>query len=151
MRKFAIILLGILLSVNGAFATRYVTTTTYPSNPAYNPSIYNNPYRAYQRPVRTDYGRHPRPIYDRPYDNPRYQNRYDANYTQTQTTRVGGLLNSISNMFMGTPTGMTPQVNPYWDGDFYAPNGKQTDYVGRNGWIHTNNQIGSDTGVHIID
>lgn len=150
MKKLAIVFLGLLLSVNGAFATRYVTTTTYPSNPAYNPSIYNNPYRTYQRPIRNGYGKHPRPIYDRPYDNPRYKNRYGVNYTQTNSRR-SGLLNSISNMFFGTPTGMTPQVNPYWDCDFNAPNGKQTDFAGRNGWFHTNEQIGSSTGVHIID
>ena len=151
MRNIFVILLGLILSINCAFATRYVTTTTFPNRPAYNPSIYNNPYRMYQRPSRNHYGRHPRPIYDRPYDNPRYRNRYGASSTQIKTRRVGGLLNSISNMFNGTPTGITPQVNPYWDGDFYAPNGNQTDYAGRNGWVHTNEQIGSGMGVHSID
>lgn len=149
MKKFFVILLGLVLSANGAFATRYVTTTTYPNRPAYNPSIYNNPHRVYQRPPHNNYGRYPRPIYDRPYDNPRYRNRYNS--TSYKTRRVGGLLNSIGNMFIGSPTGVTPQVNPYWDSDFSAPNGKQTDYAGRNGWIHTNEQIGSGMGVHIID
>ena len=149
MQKVFLILLGLLLVSNTANATRYVTTTTYPKTPAYNPSVYNHTYRTYDHSYNQDYAK---PIiYDRPYDNPKYHYRYGADSSSVKTKRVGGLLNSISNMLMGSPTGFTPQVNPYAGGDFYAPNGRQTDYQGRNGWYHSNEQIGSGMGIKILD
>lgn len=80
-----------------------------------------------------------------------YNNNYNNYATPVNNKKWGGLMSTLGTMLMGTPTGMTPQVNPYWDGDFSAPNGRQTDYYGRNGWYHHNDQIGSGTGIHIID
>lgn len=147
MKKSLVLLIGLLFSINVAFATRYVTTYS-PGRPAYNPSIYNSHFHN-PRSYRGNYHRHPRPIYDRPYDNPRYRNRYG--YNSINIGGTGSLFNRISTFFTGTPTGVTPQVNPYWDDDTKNENGKQFDYEGTNGWFHHDEQIGSSTGVHIID
>lgn len=147
MKKSLVLLIGLLFSINGAFATRYVTTYS-PGRPAYNPSVYNHHFHN-PRPYYGNYRRQPRPIYDRPYDNPRYRNRYG--YNSINVGGTGSLFNRISTFFTGTPTGVTPQVNPYWDDDTKNENGKQFDYEGTNGWYHHDEQIGSSTGVHIID
>lgn len=149
MKKVLILLIGFLISTNCAFATRYVTTYS-PGRPAYNPSIYNNHFRHHPGGAfRGNYRRHPQPIYARPYDNPRYRNRYG--YNSINVGGTGGLFSRISTFFTGSPTGVTPQVNPYWDDEARADNGKQVDYEGLNGWYHHNEEIGSGTGVHIID
>ena len=151
MKKLFAIILGILLCSSSALAARYVTTYS-PARPSYTRGIYNgrNNLRNYNRFNRRNYNRYPQRIYDRPYDNPRYINRYGYGYNNYANSG-SGLLNKITTFFTGTPTGMTPQVNPYWNDNFYAPNGKQTDFAGTNGWYHHNDQIGSGVGIKILD
>lgn len=184
MKKLLVIIAGLVLSVNGAFATRYVTTTAYPKTPAYNPSVYNNGYRNINsdkiaQVEQSVYGRTyegqsfdnrlkrlEKSLFNRTYSNLPYEerinnlvvnynnnyNNYNTNYTApVANSRGGGLLNLLGTMLMGTPTGLSPQINPYWTSNPSAPNGRQTDYYGRNGWSHHNEQIGSGMGVHIID
>ena len=203
MKKFLVILAGLLLSVNGAFATRYVTQTYPARNYAYNPSVYNN--GTYNNNYNGNYNstynnsnynnsnyhnvnsnklsQVEKSVYGRTYEGQSYENRlnrlekslfnrtysnlpyderinnlvvnynnnYNNNSAPVNNKKWGGLLNTIGTMFVGSPTGLSPQVNPYWNDNFYAPNGRQTDYYGNNGWYHNNNQIGSGTGIHIID
>ncbi len=83
-----------------------------------------------------------------------YNNSYGGMYPQTgipQQSRWQNLKSTLGTMMFGTTTGITPQVNPYWNRPYYAPNGRQTDYYGNRGWYHRNNQMGSGFGVKILD
>lgn len=180
MKKAFVVLAGVILSVNFAFATRYVTQTYPAPQYAYNPSIYNT----YGDVNTNRLSQVERSVYGRTYDGQSYENRlnrleksvfnrtYSAlpleqrinnlvvnynnsanTYPQPITNKKSGLLNTIGTMLMGSPTGFTPQVNsnPYWNDNFSAPNGRTTDYYGRHGWYHNNDQIGSGVGIKILD
>lgn len=180
MKKISILILGILLSINTVFATRYVTTTT--TTPNYNPSIYNrNTYglssarlsdmeysifgRTYENQnANARLNRLEKSLFNRtysmvPYDERmnnlimQYNNSFQNNYAQvsSRTGKLNNLINNLNGMFYGTPTGITPQVQPYF-GYGNNPNwGRQSSYSGRNGWRTFNENIGGGVGIKLLD
>ena len=61
-------------------------------------------------------------------------------------THCSGLANSLGNFFTnfgGYPTGMTPQI--------YMPGNFGSDYYSNHGWAYNHSNVGSGTGVHILD
>lgn len=183
MRKFSILVFGLLLSINGAFATRYVTHTY--QTPNYNPSIYNqanvqdmnntklsqveqslygrtfesqNPNARLNRLEESVFSRtYPNVPFDQRMNNliMHYNNNFQNNYSQVsnKSSKIDNLINGLSNMFYGVPTGMTPQVQPYYD-DYNSPDsgwGRSSSYYGRNGWRVNNRSLGGGTGIRLID
>lgn len=86
-----------------------------------------------------------------------YNNSYPDSFTRntTRTGKLTNMINGLNNMFYGTPTGLTPQVQPYFGFGTTSPNssdwGRQSSYYGNNGWAIRNEQIGSGVGVKILD
>lgn len=179
MKKLLSVLAGVMLSVNFAFATRYVTQSYPMPDYAYNPSVYNHNYqnintnklsqmehsvfgRTYDgQSYENRLNRLERSVFNRTYSNlpfeerldnlfVNYNNNYNNNYSYPVNSKKG-LINTISTMLMGSPTGLSPQINPYWGSNPSAPNGRQYDYYGRDGWRHQNNNIGSGVGIKILD
>lgn len=85
-----------------------------------------------------------------------YNNNYPNMYSKntTRTGKLGNLINGLSNMFYGTPTGFTPMVNSYNTLNTY-PNssdyGRQYGYYGRDGWRVNNENVGGGVGIKILD
>lgn len=183
MKNLLVLILGLFLSLNTAFATRYVTqtyTTPNYNNYNYNPSVYNQANLYDVNSARLSEVE--QSLYGRTYENQNsnvrlnrleksvfnktypaspfeqrmnnlimnYNNNYQNNYSQISTrgNKINNLINGLNGMFYGTPTGFTPQIQPFG----MQPNwGHRTDYVGSNGWARRNYNVGSGMGVRIID
>ena len=188
MKKFAVVILGLLLSINSAFATRYVTQTYPAPNAAYNynPSIYNRNFqnlnaarlseveqsfygRTYEtQNPNTRMNRLEKSVFNRTYPNLPFDqrmnnlimnynnnstNNYAGNFSQvsSRTGKLNNLINGLNGMFYGVPTGITPQVQPYF-GTGSDPNwGRQSSYYGSKGWRTYNESVGGGTGIRILD
>ena len=163
MKKIFVIAFLFIFSVPAFSAVRYVTTSTpvphsYRTMPHYN--TINRPYTH----VRRNRYNTPRKIrkYNKYRDYNRYNNGLNSYYpgtstyytTGNSTGGLGGFFHNLKTSFFGTPTGLTPPVNPYYS---YGPNsygsnyGDYQDYYGNRGWAIRNKQIGTGTGVQILD
>lgn len=163
MKKFLIIAALFIFSVPAFSAVRYVTTSapmhnSYRTMPRYN--TINRPYTHYHG------NRYNPPPKIRKYN--KYKN-YNRNYnrlrsyypgtstyytTGNSTGGLGGFFQNLKTSFFGTPTGLTPPINPYYS---YGPNsygsnyGDYQDYYSNRGWAMRNKEIGTGTGVQILD
>lgn len=84
----------------------------------------------------------------------RFANNNNTINPVSSNNKVKGIINGITSSFFGTPTGLTPPINPYYSygSNGYGSNyGDYQDYYGNNGWYRKNNSIGNNTGVHILD
>ena len=179
MKKILIVftLLGLIMPAYAA--TRYVTTEPpLPRNYYRNYDIrdYNSNKiadvemkvygRTYQsQNILTRLNRLERSIFNRTYPNTSVEQRINnliVNYNNNSNvtpindsnSKLKNIIDSVSSTFFGTATGMTPPINPYYSygSNGYGSNyGRYQDYYGTNGWMRNNSQIGSGSGVHIID
>ena len=191
MKNIFVLILGLIFSINTAFATRYVTHTyttpkRYNHRYNYNPGVYNHRInsnfnsarladverslygRTYDRQSsKARLNRLEKSVFHRTYpgmplnqrmDNliMNYNNSYPNSFTRntTRTGKLTNMINGLNNMFYGTPTGFTPQIQPYC-GYGVSPNssdwGRQSSYSGNNGWAIHNEQVGSGVGIKILD
>lgn len=70
---------------------------------------------------------------------------YNKRNQIARTNRIKRIVNGINSTFVGVPTGFTPPINdPYY-------NGYGSYYYGNNGWRYYNNNIGTSSGIKILD
>ena len=83
---------------------------------------------------------------------PTYTTTYNPQYYSTPIIRSGGswrgLAGSLGNFFLGTPTGMSPQIYSPFVSDF-APDYSNGMYTNR-GWRLNNMQTGSGVGIKML-
>ena len=68
-----------------------------------------------------------------------------------KTGKINNLINGLNSIFYGTPTGMTPPVQPYYGYGSNPDWGRQSSYYGNKGWRVNNEQLGSGFGIKILD
>lgn len=163
MKKFFVILALFIFSVPTFAATRFVTTSTPMRNHFYRrPSVRSySPIRRTYRPTPREIRRQQRLM--RNYNRyPNYYNRVRSYYPGTttvvtsdnSTSKIGNFFSNLRSSFFGTPTGLTPPVNPYYSygsNSYGSDYGHYQDYYGNRGWAIRDKQVGSGGGVHIID
>lgn len=101
--------------------------------------------------------RHPAQCQTSSYQKPNYI--YPPNYYQTPIIQSGGGLrgffNNLGNFMMGgTPTGLSPQINPSYgfDDDFYtSSSGYSKGFTSNRGYGYHNTNTGGGVGVTILD
>ena len=83
---------------------------------------------------------------------------YTYNRNTSANSNTGTLkkiVNGLNSALVGTPTGYTPPISdPYynWSSNGFGQNyGNYSDYYGRNGWHRYGKNIGTGTGIQIID
>lgn len=73
-------------------------------------------------------------------------------YPPYGSTGWRGALNTLGLMFGGCPTGLSPQVDPYYADNFgFTDGGSSNGYVGNRGYGYDNRRTGTGTGVTILD
>lgn len=80
-------------------------------------------------------------------------NNYNNNFSRisNKTGKINNLINGLNSIFYGTPTGMTPPVQPYYGYGSNPDWGRQSSYYGNKGWRVNNEQLGSGFGIKILD
>ena len=85
----------------------------------------------------------------------RFQNVENAILTRPQNNTKTTLLNNLANYFSGQTTGITPQIDPYFDMQYPNYNNSRIDTYSNslfnNAFRIMNNSYGSGSGVHILD
>ena len=78
---------------------------------------------------------------------------YNKRYRHRSPSRLGNVVNRFNSAFIGVPTGFTPPIStdPYYNYNYNPAYRRYNSSFGSNGWRTYGSNIGTGTGIHILD